>query len=201
MHNGCTITGLTSGVAYVISVVASNASGKGASSTSVIPQGPPGSPSSLTAMVASKTVTLYWSAVSNATPLTYVVTSSNGATVCTTSETTCTVTGLTNGIDYSFSVASQAQGLMSAASSQPLVVRPGFTVLKTTVAKKSKTPLTWFVRSISNGKKTWSESGLCSIKTARLVAPTKSAKCVLTLKIAKTSKFPAMSTRVSIAVK
>ncbi len=199
--NGCTITGLTSGVAYVISVVASSASGKGASSTSVIPQGPPSSPAALTATVASKTVTLYWSAVSNATPLTYVVTSSNGATVCTTSETTCTVTGLTNGIDYSFSVASQAQGLMSAASSKPLVVRPGFTVLKTTVAKKSKTPLTWFVRSISNGKKTWSESGLCSIKTGRLVAPTKSAKCVLTLKIAKTSKYPAMSTRVTIAVK
>ena len=199
--SSCTITGLTSGVSYVISTVASNASGKGASSTFVTPQGPPVSPTALTASVASKAVTLNWAAVSNTTPLTYVVTTSNGATVCTTSATTCTVTGLTNGIDYSFTVASQAQGLMSTASSQPIVVRPGFTVRKTVVAKKSKTPLTWFVKSISTGKKTWSESGSCSIVSSRLVAPSRATKCVVTLKVAKTSKYPAMSTKVTITVK
>ena len=199
--SSCTITGLTSGVSYVISAVASNGSGRGASSTSVTPQGPPVSPTVLSASMGSKRVTLQWTAVSNTTPLTYVVTSSNGATVCTTSATTCTVTGLTNGIDYSFTVASQAQGLMSTASSQPIVVRPGFTVRKTVVAKKSKTPLTWFVKSISTGKKTWSESGSCSIVSSRLVAPSRATKCVVTLKVAKTSKYPAMSTKVTITVK
>ena len=199
--SACTITGLTSGVSYVVSTVASNASGKGASSTFVTPQGPPVSPTALNASVASKSVTVNWTAVSNTTPLTYVVTSSNGATVCTTLATTCTVTGLTNGIDYSFTVASQAQGLMSVTSSQPIVVRPGFTVLKSVVAKKSKTPLTWFVKSISTGKRTWSESGPCSISSGRLVAISKATKCVVTLKVAKTSKYPAMSTKVTIAVK
>lgn len=199
--SSCTIAGLTSGVAYVISTVASSASGKGASSTSVTPQGPPVSPAVITAAVASKAVTLSWSAVSNSTPLTYVVTSSNGSTVCTTSATTCTVTGLTNGIDYTFTVSSQALGVLSVTSSQPIVVRPGFTLLKTVVAKKSKTPLSWFVKSISTGKKTWSESGPCSISSGRLVAISKATKCVVTLKVAKTSKYPAMSTKVTITVK
>jgi hypothetical protein len=199
--SSCTITGLTSGVSYVISAVASNGSGRGASSTSVTPQGPPVSPTVLSASMGSKRVTLQWTAVSNTTPLTYVVTSSNGATVCITLATTCTVTGLTNGIDYTFRVVSQAQGLMSTASSQPIVVRPGFTVRKTVVAKKSKTPLTWFVKSISTGKKTWSESGSCSIVSGRLVAPSRATKCVVTLKVAKTSKYPAMSTKVTITVK
>ena len=199
--SSCTITGLTSGVNYVISAVATSASGKGASSTSVTPQGPPDSPAVITAAVASKAVTLSWSAVSNSTPLTYVVTSSNGSTVCTTSATTCTVTGLTNGIDYTFTVSSQALGVLSVTSSQPIVVRPGFTLLKTVVAKKSKTPLSWFVKSISTGKKTWSESGPCSISSGRLVAISKATKCVVTLKVAKTSKYPAMSTKVTITVK
>ena len=48
--SSCTITGLTSGVNYVISTVASSASGKGASSTSVTPQGPPVSPAVITAL-------------------------------------------------------------------------------------------------------------------------------------------------------
>ena len=199
--SSCTITGLTSGVAYVVSTVASSASGKGASSAFVTPHGPPVSPAVITAAVANKAVTLSWSAVSNSTPLSYVVTSSNGSTVCTTLATTCTVTGLTNGIDYTFTVASQAQGLLSVTSSQPIVVRPGFRVLKTVVAKKSKTPLTWFVKSISTGKKTWSESGPCSISSGRLVAVSKATKCVVTLKVAKTSKYPAMSTKVTITVK
>lgn len=197
----CTITGLTSGVSYVISAVASNANGKGASSTSVTPQGPPLSPVLVTATVASKSVTLHWSAVANSSPLTYVVRSSKGATVCTTSATTCTVTGLTNGLSYTFTVSSQAQGLFSVSSSLPIVVRPGFKVLKTVTAKKSKTPLTWFVKSISTGKKTWSETGPCSIAASRLVSPSKTAKCVVTLKVAKTKTYPAMSTKVTITVK
>ncbi|MEY3657074.1 MAG: hypothetical protein RL114_1432 [Actinomycetota bacterium] len=209
--NTCTVTGLTNGTTYVFSVVATNSAGASSAVTvSGAPNGPidvapsptnPSAPTGLSASVASKSVTLNWTAVSNTTPLSYVVTFTNGATVCTTLATTCTVTGLTNGIDYSFTVASQAQGLMSVTSSQPIVVRPGFTVLKTVVAKKSKTPLTWFVKSISTGKRTWSESGPCSISSGRLVAISKATKCVVTLKVAKTSKYPAMSTKVTITVK
>lgn len=199
----CTLSGLSGGVTYTVSVVGSNADGVGAASiTTVTPSVPaPLPPSDVVAKVLSKSITLTWSAVSSATPVTYIVTSSSGSAVCTTTSTSCTVSGLTNGKEYTFSVASQASGTLSSASSASIVARPGFTVVKTTVAKKSKTSLTGLVKTISNGKKTWSESGPCSISGSRLVAPSKVVKCVLTLKVAKTSKYPAMSTKVTIAVK
>ena len=198
--SSCTLTGLSNGTAYVVSVVASSVNGKGASSKSVTPQGLPVSPVAMSASVASKSVTLTWAAISSALPVTYVVTNSKGTIVCTTTATTCTVAGLTNGTEYSFSVASQTTAGTSLSSAK-VVTRPGFTVLKTTVAKKSKTPLSFFVKTISNGKKTWTESGPCSISSTRLVAPSKAGKCVVTLKVAKTSKYPAMTTKVTIAVK
>jgi hypothetical protein len=52
--------------------------------------------------------------------------------------------------------------------------------------------------TISNGKKTWSESGSCTISAGRLVAPRKKSRCVVTLRVARTAKYPAMSTRVSV---
>jgi subtilisin family serine protease len=206
--SSCTITGLVGGTSYVISTVASNVNGKGASSAVVTPLvptppavviPPPSTPVETTFVVASKAVTLSWSSVSSSLPVTYVVTNSQGATVCTTTTTGCVVQGLTNGTQYSFTVVAQTSAGTSAASSR-IVARPGFTVLKTVVAKKSKTFLTAFVRSLSTGKKTWSESGPCSIKASRLVAPAKKSTCVVTLKVAKTKKYPAMSTRVTIAI-
>lgn len=204
--NTCTVTGLTNGITYTFSIVASNSAGASSALTIAgAPVGPidpvvPNVPTAVSASVASKSVTLTWAAVTSALPVTYVVTDSNNSIVCTTTSTSCVVAGLTNGAEYTFSVASQTSA-GNSPSSVKVVTRPGFTVLKTTVAKKSKTPLTWFVKTISNGKKTWSESGPCSISSSRLVAPTKAGKCVLTLKVAKTSKYPAMSTKVTIAVK
>lgn len=207
MTDTCTVAGLLNGTTYTFSVVATNTAGASTAVTiSGAPNGPvevslvPSTPTEVSASVASKSVTLNWSAVSNTLPVTYIVTNANGTAVCTTTATTCTVSGLANGSEYSFIISSQTSA-GSSAPSVKVVARPGFTVLKTLVAKNSRTPLTWFVRSISNGKKTWSESGPCSLKAGRLVAPTKSVKCVVTLKVAKTSKYPAMSTRVTVAVK
>lgn len=205
--NTCTVTDLVNGASYTFSVVATNSAGASSALTIAgAPVGPidvalvPTSPTNVTTTVESKSLTLTWAAVTNVLPVTYIVTNSSGSAVCTTTATTCTVAGLTNGTEYSFVISSQTSAGSSAPSAM-VVARPGFTVLKTTVAKKSKTPLTSFVRSVSNGKKTWSESGPCSIKSSRLVAPTKRGKCVLVVKIAKTSKYPAMSTKVTIAVK
>ena len=198
--NTCTVAGLTNGATYVFSVVATNSAGTSAAVTvSGSPNGPV-TPAELTVKVSSKSITLSWGAVTSNLPVTYVVKSSNGSTVCTTTSTSCVVQGLANGTEYSFSVTSQTSAGSSAASTK-ILARPGFTVLKTVVAKKSKTPLTWFVKSISTGKKTWSESGPCSISSGRLVAVSKATKCVVTLKVAKTSKYPAMSTKVTITVK
>ena len=202
----CTVTGLTNGITYTFSIVASNSAGaSNALTIAGAPVGPidpvvPDVPTAVSASVASKSVTLTWAAVTNALPVTYVVIDSKNAIVCTTTSTSCIVAGLTNGTEYSFSVTAQTAAGNSPSSAN-VVTRPGFTVLKTTIAKKSKTPLSFFVKTISSGKKTWAESGPCSISSARLVAPVKAGKCILTLKVAKTSKYPAMSTRVTIAVK
>jgi subtilisin family serine protease len=206
--SSCTMTGLVGGTSYVISTVASSVNGKGAASTIVTPLVPPppvvvplpATPSGTGVTVTSKAVSLSWRSVSSSLPVTYVVTNSLGVTVCTTTATGCVVDGLVNGKEYSFAVAAQTSAGTSAASSR-IVARPGFTVLKTAVAKKSKTLLSTFVRSLSTGTKTWSESGPCSIKASRLVAPSKKGSCVITLKVAKTKKYPAMSTRVTISIK
>ena len=79
-----------------------------------------------------------------------------------------------------------------------LTVRPGFTVVKTEVAKKSRTLLSRLLTSVSTGKKSWKESGPCSIVRGKLVAPNKKTTCRLSLSVAKTEKYPAMSTRVTI---
>jgi subtilisin family serine protease len=230
--SSCTITGLVSGTFYVISTVASNVNGKGASSRTVtptavdapaapvapvvpaipvvpvVPETPtkqviavaPRPPEIVTLSILNRSIELSWLAVVSSSPVTYVVTSSDGITVCTTTATGCVVQGLANGKEYSFTVVAQtAVGISNA--SVGIAARPGFLVLKTAVARKSKTPLSWFVRSISTGKKTWSESGPCSIKASRLVAPTKKGTCVIRLKVAKTKKYPAMSTRVTITIK
>jgi hypothetical protein len=57
------------------------------------------------------------------------------------------------------------------------------------------------VTTVSKGKKTWSETGRCSIVRGRLVAPATKTACYLTLKVAKSRNFPAMSTRVKVLVR
>ena len=197
----CTVTGLVGGTPYVISTVATNANGKGASSAVVTPltPQPPATPTETSFVVASKALTLSWRSVSSALPVTYVVTNSDGVTVCTTTATGCVVQGLLNGKEYLFTVAAQTSDGTSSAS-PTIVARPGFRVIKTVAARKSQPLLTGFVRSVSTGKRTWSESGPCSIKGTRLVTPSKKSTCVITLRVAKTKKYPAMSTRVTIVV-
>jgi hypothetical protein len=82
-----------------------------------------------------------------------------------------------------------------------ITARPGFVVKKTSVKKKSRTLLSSVVTTVSKGKKTWSETGRCSISNGRLVAPATKTACYLTLKVAKSPNFPAMSTRVKVVVR
>jgi len=79
----------------------------------VSPSSQPNSPTSVTAIAGNNQATVSWAA---ATP-TYcslgeveyqVYTSTNSNQVCTTSLLTCTATGLTNGVPYSFFVSSEA---------------------------------------------------------------------------------------------
>jgi len=116
-----TVTGLTNGTAYTFTVVAYNATGPGAtsaSSNSVTPAGPPTAPSTVTAVAGNTQATVTFSgATANGSAITgYTVTSSPGGFTGTGTSSPITVTGLTNGSSYTFTVtATNAVGTSSAS--------------------------------------------------------------------------------------
>ena len=202
----CTITGLVNNTSYSIYVVANNAIGVGAASTAVtvLPVGIPGEVTAVVAAARVNALDVSWTQTEgDATGITYIATASPGGGTCSTVETattSCTISGLVNGAQYTVSVVgTNAYGTGLAATLQS-AVRPGFTVKKSVVKKNSMTPLSWLVSSISTGAKKWGESGPCSIVGTKLKAPKGSTSCVVVLKVAKTKKYPAMSTRIRIAV-
>jgi hypothetical protein len=120
-----TVTGLTNGTSYVFRVAAINAGGTGpysAASASVMPGIVPGAPTNLTAVAGAGSATLSWTAPADqgtSAITNYVVQrSTDGGTtwqsairnraVTTAHEapaTSRTITGLTNGVSYTFRVA------------------------------------------------------------------------------------------------
>lgn len=194
----CTINGLIDGVSYSVSVRANNLIGDSPESEVIPVDVTPNAPLNVLPTVKSKAVVLRWDAVGE--NITYVVTEATTGKTCITTETTCTISGLANGTEYSFSVVSKnSTGAVSAAPTV-LVARPGFVVKKTAVAKKSKTLLTSIVTTPSRGVKKWSESGKCSIVKGRLVAPKTATTCSVVLRVAKKGAYPAMKTTVKVKV-
>ena len=129
----CTVSGLTNGTAYTFSVVALNAVGSGSAMTSaaVVPASIPGSPSAATTQFGDSSMTVSWTAPSSngGSEITlYTVTSSPGSFTCTTSTTSCTVTGLTNGIAYTFTVKATNKAGSSVPSALALGTRTPATV-------------------------------------------------------------------------
>ncbi|NMO13307.1 hypothetical protein HPC49_15380 [Pyxidicoccus fallax] len=119
-----TVTGLTNGTAYTFTVTATNVAGTGAASTSVsaTPRTVPAAPTNLEATPGAAQVSLTWFAPSNnggSAVTGYVVTVRNGGTVVgtqTSSTRSATVTGLTNGTAYTFTVAATNVAGTGAAS-------------------------------------------------------------------------------------
>jgi hypothetical protein len=124
MTNGttlsATVSGLVTGTAYTFTVTATNAAGTGpasAPSNAIEPADPPNAPGMPTATaVAPNAASVSWPATTtNGAPVTnYTVTSSPGGFSATTADgntLTATVSGLANGVSYTFSVrASSAAG-------------------------------------------------------------------------------------------
>jgi hypothetical protein len=198
----CTITDLINGTEYTVSVVGTNTYGTGTATTATgLADGVPDVPASSMSVVGSRSVTIAWPAITSSINVTYVVTSTPGNLTCSSTQTSCVVTGLKNGVNYTFTITTKTATGQVAATGVQLVARPGFTVKKSIVKKGSTTPLSWLITSLSTGKKTWSETGPCVIVGTKLKAPKASASCVVTLKVAKKGKYPAMSTRLRVTVK
>jgi predicted phage tail protein len=157
---GCTVTGLTNGSAYTFTVTATNAAGTGAASNplSASPAAVPGAPTLTTAVRADGSVTLAWAAPASngGSPVTgYTVTASPGGATCATDGAlACTVTGLTNGTPYSFTVtATNAVG--AGPASNPLTATPatvpGAPTLTAADAGDAKVDLTWTAPTADGG--------------------------------------------------
>lgn len=134
---GATVTGLQNGTAYVFQVAARNAAGTGAFSPPslvVIPRTLPSAPTVLLATVGSKQVLLAWTAPASdggATITDYVVQFRRSSTSTwttfadgTSTATSATVTGLTNGVAYYFRVAARNVAGRGAFATTRAAVKP-----------------------------------------------------------------------------
>jgi titin len=150
-----TFAGLINGNGYTFTVAAINTIGTGApsvSSTLAIPSPTaPGAAVIGVATAANTSATLVWTApIDNGGSLVtgYVITPSSGAPVTVGNVTTYTMTGLTNGTAYTFTVAAinvVATGANSSASNSvtPHPTAPGAPTLVAASAGNTTATLTW----------------------------------------------------------
>jgi large repetitive protein len=124
-----TVTGLTNGTLYTFTVTATNSFGTGPASTpsnAVTPQGLPGAPTDVTAVAGNAQATVSFTAPTSVggSPIThYTVTSSPGNITASGAASPITVTGLTNGVAYTFTVTAtnvDGTGPASAPPSSPV---------------------------------------------------------------------------------
>ena len=165
----CTVTGLTNGDAYVFTVSAANGVGTGPSSPAsgtVTPATLPGAPTIVSATAGNASATLTWSAPSSdggsaITAYTVVAgdetTPANGGESCTwtSGPLTCTVTGLTNGDAYFFTVSATNRvgtGPTSPASNTVTpATLPGAPTVVSATAGNADATVTWSAPSSDGG--------------------------------------------------
>lgn len=115
----CTVKGLNNGTSYRFAVVAKNAAGKSSKAASTrsrfTPSGRPGSPRNVTVKPERHAVTVSWQRPKSdggTRIVDYVVKSTPGNHTCVTTGTSCRVSELEDGIEYTFKVvARNAQGV------------------------------------------------------------------------------------------
>ncbi|MFM8530783.1 MAG: S8 family serine peptidase [Ilumatobacteraceae bacterium] len=224
----CTLTGLTDGTAYSVSVKAVNGIGPGTAATKALISGPTGTLTPTTTVVTTTTVaptttttvpepvapatadtstskatsiTISWPATAPVGEVTYVVTISGSGVTCTTTGTSCTFAGVKTGTNYTFLISVRnASGAVSGSSLKVTAVA-GFTHSVKSVKVNSRTLLTRIVKTVSKGKRTYRvTSGKCRISTGRLVAPATVGTCRVKVSVARSGSYRAFSTSISVAV-
>lgn len=86
---------------------------------------PPQTPTNPTATAANSQATINWTpAQTGGTPTSYTATSTPGGLSCTTGATTCTITKLTNGTPYTFTITAQNSAGTSPPSQPTTTVTP-----------------------------------------------------------------------------
>ncbi|MCD1258977.1 fibronectin type III domain-containing protein [Paenibacillus athensensis] len=124
------VTGLTNGTAYTFTVTATNSVGTSdasAASDSFTPAGVPGAPTAVTADAGNGQATISFTAPANtggSTITDYTVMASPGGATASGTSSPLTVTGLTNGTSYTFTVKATNTAAVSAASDPSNAVTP-----------------------------------------------------------------------------
>ena len=118
----CTVSSLLSGTSYTFTVTATNSNGTSAASASASARtaGKPGAPTAVTATEGAVRESLIsWTAPDSdgGSAITGYTATANGGATCTTATTSCTITGLSDGTTYTFTVtATNALGASDASS-------------------------------------------------------------------------------------
>jgi hypothetical protein len=157
----CTVTGLLYGTYYSFTVTATNSYGTSPASVAsaqVMPSKTvPAAPTAVTGVAQSQSVIVSWTAANqNGAVITgYTVTAYPGGFTCTSAGTTCTVTGLTNGTPYTFTVtATNSVGVgpssIASAAITPKAMVPNAPALASVVAANRALKVSWSAAS-ANG--------------------------------------------------
>ena len=126
----CVMTGLSNGTAYTFTVKATNSAGTSvasAASSSVTPTTgivAPGAPAITSVVPGDGVVTISVAAVSGGAPTLYSVISSPGGFTCSTTSSSCTIGGLTNGTAYTFTATASNTAGTSSSSAASASVTP-----------------------------------------------------------------------------
>jgi trimeric autotransporter adhesin len=157
-----TVTGLTNGTVYTFTATARNAVGTGTASSpsnSVTPATVPGAPTIGTATAGNTQATVSFTAPSSdgGSPITSYTVRSNSGRETTGTSSPLTVTGLTNGTPYTFTVTAtnaRGTGLPSLASSpavRPIATLPGAPTIGIATAGSRQATVTFTAPSLTGG--------------------------------------------------
>jgi hypothetical protein len=141
------VSGLTNGVSVFCTVTARNAVGRGpesAASNSVTPSGPPDPPTIGTATAGNASASVSFTPPANnggSAILSYLVTSAPGGITAGGSGSPINVTGLTNGVAYTFTVQAQNANGYSGSSSASNSATPTLTNHTVTLDKSTITKI------------------------------------------------------------